>query len=249
LSSVQFHAGFDPASSEPGYPVVESAPLNPLRRRLLRRTQRRAQELPELVGGSAWVFQTNERFALAPADGRMLSSDVVLNATMVAVVLLKKQLVPAVATLPTVHPDRRIAIRAGYSCQVIDPVRVLQEGCWDVRTDLVAYLLEDAKVQMLAARVDITDNPEVQQKLFARALARKALEPPEIPGMRVELVTISLDLFAAGDERGQLGHPATNGYTDAGADYGHDRYDAGGSTGNHAAPDQDDSYPPDGDGR
>ncbi|WP_433360125.1 hypothetical protein ACQPZX_26170 [Actinoplanes sp. CA-142083] len=243
MSSVQFQAGYDPASNEPGYPVVESAPLSPLPRRLFRRTQRRVQELPELVGGSVLVFQSNERFALAPEGSRRLSSDIVLNASMVAVVLIKKQLVPAVATLPTITPGRRVAVRASYSCQVIDAVRVLEEGCWDVRPVLVEYLLEDAKVQMLGARVDISDNPEVQQKILARALARKALEPPEIPGMRVQLVDVSLDIYA---EDGRVPLGSGGDYPEGG--YGHDRFDDR-RNGYHGPDDQDDSYPPDGDGR
>jgi hypothetical protein len=257
LSSVQFHAGFDP-NIEPTYPVVESASLNPLPRRLFRRAQRRVQDLPELVGGSTWVFQSNERFALAPEGGRMLSSDVVLNANMVAVVLTGKRLVPAVATLPTVHPGHRVTVRASFRCHVIDAVRVLEEGCWDVRADLVAYLLDDAKVQMLGARVDISDNPEVQQKILARALARKALEPPEIPGMRVHLVDISLDVFTEDDGRIPLSPVVGNVYPSVGYGRHHDagrdddredddRY-AGYTAGGPENDDQDDSYPPNGDG-
>jgi hypothetical protein len=230
--------------TEPGYPVVESAPLNPLRRRFLRRTQRRAQELPQLVGGSVLVFQSNEKFALAPSGVRMLSSDTVLNATMVAVVLTGKRLIPAVATLPSVHPGRSVAIRAKYSCQVIDAVRVLEEGCWDIRPDLIEYLLEDPKLQMLGSRADISDNPEVHQKILAHALARKRLEPPRIPGIRVQLVDFILDLRA--EDGGWIslgGSEPRPGYPDN--DYGHDRYDDRGPNDD----DQDDSYAPEGDER
>ena len=240
MSSVQFSAGFD-ADSEPGYPVVESAPLHPLRRRLLRRTQRPIQELPELVGGSVRVFQSNERYSLEPTGGRMLSSDVVLDATMVAVVSIKEHLIPMVATLPSLQSGREVSVRASYSCKVIDAVRVLEEGCWDVRPRLVAYLLRDNNVQILGARVDISDNPEVQQRILARMLARKALEPPEIPGMEVQLVGVSLGLHAEDGWRAPLNGGA--GHPGAETDHGHDRYDGRGHD------DQDDSYPPDGDRR
>jgi hypothetical protein len=122
----------------------------------------------------------------------MLRSDVVVKATMVAVVLTRSQLVPAVAMLPSVVPRYQLGLRASYQCQVMDPVRVLEGGCWDVRSDLMAYLLGDAKLQMLSLRDDVDENPEVQQRLLARTMARNELEPPVIPGMRLQLVEVSL---------------------------------------------------------
>lgn len=239
MSFLESHSGLDLAQQELSYPVVESAALSPLPRRLFRQARRRMQELPELVGGSILVFQSNERFALAPADVKMLSSDVVVKATMVAVVLTKKQLVPTVAMLPSINPRRKVAVCASYSCQVVDAVRVLEEGCWDVRADLLAYLLNDPKVQMLGAREDVADNPEVQQKILARTLARSALEPPNIPGMKVQLVDVSLGIHSDEHEN----HGSLPG-GDGAYGYGDDRFRDGFDSGSR---DSDDSYPPDGD--
>ena len=174
------------------YPVVESVPLNPLPARFLRSSRRRFGELPQQAEGSVLVFQCNDRFSVAPTGPRMLLSEVVVKATMVAVVLTRSQVVPAVAALPSVSPGRRLVLRASYNCTVVDPVRVLEVGCWDVRTELLEYLLSDTRVRMLGAREDVTENPEVSQRILARTFARNELDPPVIPGMRVRLVDVTL---------------------------------------------------------
>ena len=99
MSVLEPTSGFDVVQPDTRFPVVESAPLDPVPGRLLRPPRRRIDDLPELVGGSVFVFQTNDRFALAPAGPKMLGSDVVVKATMVAVVLTRAQEVPAIATL------------------------------------------------------------------------------------------------------------------------------------------------------
>lgn len=187
-----FPSGVDVMRPDEKFPVVEAAPLSPVTSRWFRPTRRQAGELPEPVGGSVLVFQANDRFALAPTGPRMLRSDVVVKATMVAVVLTRAQVVPAVAMLPSVDPNFRLGLRATYQCQVTDPVRVLEGGCWDVRGHLMAYLLGDAKIRMLSLRHDVDDNPEVQQRILARAMARNELEPLVIPGMRLQLVEVSV---------------------------------------------------------
>jgi hypothetical protein len=128
----------------------------------------------------------------------MLASEVVVKASMVAVVVTRAQEVPAVAVLPSVARGTRLILRTSYLCQVLDPVRVLENGCWDVRVDLRGYLLRDAKIRMLGARLDAGRNPEVSQRILARTFARNELEPPMIPGMRVELVNVALSIHDDG---------------------------------------------------
>ena len=218
--------------------MIESAELHEPPKRLFRRRRRRSRDLPALVGGSVRVFQCNERFALAP-ENKTLSSDVVVKATMVAVVITKKQLIPAIAVLPSITPGRRVAVRASYSCQVLEPVRVLANGCWDIRPDLLRHLLNDPQVKMLGTREDVADNPDVQQTILARIVARGLFEPPDIPGMRVELVDMALVVHSdEGEHRDPL---MTGGYDhDDLRDDGYGHRDDPGS-------DNDDSYPPDGD--
>lgn len=194
MSVLQPTMGFDIVHPDARFPVVESVQLDPVPNRMLRRTQRRIDDLPVLAGGSVFVFQTNDRFALAPTGPKMLGSEVVVKATMVSVVLTRAQEVPAVVTLSTVSSAIRLTLRAIYNCRVHDPVRVLQSGCWDVRSNLRGYLLKDAKLRMLSAREDAGRNPEVIQRLLAVMYARHALEPPVIPGMDVQLLDMALNL-------------------------------------------------------
>lgn len=174
------------ATLDAPYPVVEATGLDPLPSRFLRRPRRFADELPLLTGGSVLVFQANERYAMAPPGPRMLSSDIVVRATMVAVVLTKSQEVQVVALL-SAYAGLRVMLRASYNCQVLDPVRVLESGCWDVSVELRGHLLRDMKLRMLGARTDVAQNPDVHQRILAWIFARNDLEPPFIPGMRVEL--------------------------------------------------------------
>jgi hypothetical protein len=192
--SLNHAPGLDVLASGTKFPVVESAPLDPAPGRFLRPARRSRRDLPDHPGGSVLVFQTNERYALAPDGPKMLSSDVVVKASMVAVVVTRAQEVPAVAVLPSVRRGTRLLLRASYLCQVLDPIRVLENGCWDVSVDLRGYLLRDAKIRMLGARLDAHRNPEVSQRILARTFARNELEPPRIPGMRVELVNVTLSI-------------------------------------------------------
>jgi hypothetical protein len=191
LSFLESRSGFDVTRPNSKFPVIEAAPLEPVSGRWFRAARRQASDLPVLVDGSVHVFQINDQFALAPAGRRMLRSAVAAQATMVAVVLIQSQVVPAVAVLPSTQPGRRVLLRAGYYCKVEDPVRVLEAGCWDVRAELLNHLLADAQLRMLGAREDIGSNPEVAQRIMARVLARDKLDPPFIPGMRIKLMEVS----------------------------------------------------------
>ncbi|WP_173053112.1 hypothetical protein [Phytohabitans houttuyneae] len=198
MSFLEDSSGFDLMQTDVRFPVVESASLTPVPGRLFRTPRRRSDDLPELVGGSVHVFQTNEQFAVAPSGPKMLMSEVVVKATMVAVVLTRAQVVPAVAILPSINPEYRLALRASYNCKVHNPVQVLTAGCWDVRPELLEYLLGDPKLRMLGARDDVVRNPEVSQRILARTIARNELEPPDIPGMRVRLVDVTLAIHHDG---------------------------------------------------
>lgn len=180
------------------FPVVTSAALYPVRRKLLRRPGRSPQDLPEQSGGTVLVFQSNNRFSLAPPGPRMLSSDVAVRATAAVVVSIRQQLVPLVAPLPSVNGENTVHLYATFYCKVTDPVLVLEAGCFDVRPTLQRHLVGDAKLRMFGAREDVADNLEVLQRILARTQARAELQPPAVPGMRVDLVEVSLGIHRNG---------------------------------------------------
>jgi hypothetical protein len=209
-------SGFDVVRTDARFPVVESAALEPLRRRIFRPARRSLDDLPQLVEGSVFVFHTNDSYVVAPEGPKMLSSDVVVKATMVSVVVTRQQEVHVVATLSPGTWGTRLAMRASFNCRVVDPLRVLEDGCWDIRPSLRAYLLDDPKLLMLGARDDIEQNDDVVRRILARTFARKKLEPPLIPGMAVQLIDVSLSLQGNGAVPGQR-RPPEHGH----GGYGH----------------------------
>lgn len=143
------------------------------------------------------VFQSNAKFALAPPGPKMLQSAVVVEATAVAVVSLKEELIPVTAPLASVDGQSMVYVRASYYCKVLDPVLVLESGCWRVGPRLHTHLLDDPKLRMLGMRDDMSLNPEVPQRILARTLARTQIEPLSIPGMQVKLADLTLGIQAA----------------------------------------------------
>jgi len=181
-------------ASDTTFPVLKMTPLSPVPSRFLQPTRRQLSDLPTLVEGSVLVFQTDERYALAPAGPKMLASEVVVKATMVAVIAVRAQEVTAVVELPSAKRGTHLTLHAIYNCRVFDPVQVMESGCWDVRTDLRNYLLRDSKLRSLAAQEGAAENPEVTQRILGRMHARNQLEPPVVPGIRIELVNIALNI-------------------------------------------------------
>ncbi|MEV4412054.1 hypothetical protein [Catellatospora sp. NPDC049609] len=187
-----------PARQDYPYPVVASAALGPARSRLLRGPCRDEREMPEQIPGTVRVFQRNGRYALTPDVGRPLCTPTVTEAGSVAVVSIRQQLVPVLAKLPSVRPERTLVLRARFRCQVDDAVLVLSSGCWSVEPALVHYLLDDTELLMLGAREDAATSPEVARHILARVTARGDLERPEVSGMTIRLV--DLDIFTVDEQ-------------------------------------------------
>ncbi|GAA3301699.1 hypothetical protein Dvina_05605 [Dactylosporangium vinaceum] len=224
MADLERTSGFDVVRVEKTrFPVVESTALEPLRSRLFRRPKRSLEDLPQLTEGSVFVFHTSDGYASAPEGPKMLGSDVVVRATMVSVVSMRQQEVQVVAALSPSTWGTRLAMRASFNCRVIDPLRVLEDGCWDIRPSLRAYLLEDPKLLMLGARGDVDQNDDVVRRILARTFARKKLEPPLIPGMTVQLIDVDLSLQSDGTVPGprRSAESSHNGY-------GHGSYSGGG---------------------
>lgn len=170
------------------YPVVGSTTLLPATRRwLLLPPRRSVGDLPPRPAGSVLVFQTDGRFVVAPSGAGMLKSEIAVHAEAAVVISTRREMVPAIVPLPSTSRDC-IVLEVGFSCRVLDPISVLEAGCFDARPQLESYLLDDDVLRMLGARDDVAANPEVAKRILARIFARMELEPPELPGISAVVV-------------------------------------------------------------
>ncbi|MBO4208458.1 hypothetical protein [Micromonospora echinofusca] len=186
------------------YPVVGFTSLDPVRRRFLRPRRRFAEEFPEQRPGSVLVFQANGTYALAPPGPDMLRSHTVVDALAVAVVSVRQELVVAHVPLPT-SATGRVLLSVTFHCRVVDPILVLEAGAWDIRPSLTAHLLNDDILQMLGTRDDVMSNPDVPRRILSRIYARKDLEPSDVPGMTMDLVSVQVGIQAGRVDHGYAG--------------------------------------------
>src|SRR5207302_9743636 len=88
-------------AADPVYPVVDSAELSPVRRRLLRRPRREIHEIPRQPPGTVLVFQPGDSSELLPAGALRLAAAAVVAAAPGAGVSMRHLMCAAVARLPT----------------------------------------------------------------------------------------------------------------------------------------------------
>ncbi|MEV0129416.1 hypothetical protein AB0H83_13295 [Dactylosporangium sp. NPDC050688] len=170
-------------SADAEYPVVGSTSLLPATRRwLILPPKRSLDDLPPRPAGSVLVFQADGRYVVAPRGTAMLRSAEAVHAEAAVVISTRQETVAAVVPLPSTSRDC-VVLEVGFHCRVLDPISVLEAGCYDVRPQLESYLLDDDVLRMLGARDDVAANPEVAKRILARIFARMQLEPPDLPGI------------------------------------------------------------------
>lgn len=114
------------------------------------------------------------------------------DATTVAVVSLRRQMVTSVMLLPSRWRYFQFRAEAEYDCKVVDPELLLMAGCNDVQPDLQRYLADDPNVRALAFGTDPLDEATLQVRLAAYAMARNRISPPYVPGMVCNLVCLTV---------------------------------------------------------
>jgi hypothetical protein len=177
-----------------GYPVVDSAELNPVRRRLFRRTRRDIGDIPKQPPGTVLVFQHGDTYEVLPEGALRLDADVVVDAVAVAVVSLRHQLREAVAYLPTLDPRTCVVLRARFHCWVTDPQLVLDSGCWDADPILTDHLIADRRLRFMTQATDPHTRWQVYQpNATARLFAYHDLHPLIVPGLRAKLVDLAVE--------------------------------------------------------
>lgn len=186
-----------------GYPVTDSAELNPPLRRRFRRRRRELHEIPRQPPGSVLVFQVGDSYEVLPEGMLQLDEQIVVDAVAVAVVSLRQTLVEAVTHLLTADPRISVALRVSYLCQVNDPQLVLDAGCWDAYPILTDYLNRDSRLRFMAQDADLVRGwPHFQRNAMARLVAYHELNPLIVPGLTVRLSNIAVELQRFGTAPG-----------------------------------------------
>ncbi|OLE27557.1 MAG: hypothetical protein AUG44_09935 [Actinobacteria bacterium 13_1_20CM_3_71_11] len=177
------------------YPVVDSAELSPIRRRLLRRPRREIHEIPRQPPGTVLVFQLGDSYDLLHSNELRLDADIVVEAVAVAVVSMRHVLCDAVAYLPTADPRTCVTARARFHCWVTDPLLVVDAGCWDIVPLLNEHLVADRRMRFLAADCDPHVHwPTFHRNMTARLFAFHDLNPLIVPGLTAHMVDLALEL-------------------------------------------------------
>ncbi len=177
------------------YPVVDSAELNPVPRRLLRRRRREIHEIPRQPAGTVLVFQLGDSYEPVQSSALRLDDDIVVEAVAVAVVSMRRMLCEAVAYLPTADPRACLTVRGRFHCGVTDPQLVVETGCWDVQPFLTEHLVAERRLRFLATDLDPqTGWAAFHRNMTARLFAYHDLNPLVVPGLTARLVDLAVEL-------------------------------------------------------
>jgi hypothetical protein len=178
-----------------GYPVIDSAELNPPAKRRFRRRRRELHEIPQQPPGSVLVFQHGDSYEVLPEGMLRLDDPIVVDAIAVAVVSLRQTQVEAVTRFLTADPRVCVALRVSYFCHVTDPQLVLDAGCWDAYPILTDHLNRDGRLRFMAQEADLVRGwPLFQRNAMARLVAFHELNPLIVAGLTVRLSNIALEL-------------------------------------------------------
>lgn len=187
-------AGERVAPAHNGYPVIDSAELEPIKRRAFRRPRRALHEIPRQPPGSVLVFQLGDSYEVLPDSALRLDAALVVEAVAVAVVSTRQVQREAVTYLPSSDPRTCVAVRASFFCLVTDPQLVLDAGCWDLVPLLAAHLNADPRLRFLTQATDLhTGWPHFQRNAMARLLAYHELHPLIVPGLTVRLTDVAFE--------------------------------------------------------
>src|SRR5688572_29784068 len=85
-------------------------------------------------------------------------------------------------------------IRVSFRCQVSEPATVAQHHLHDLQSALDAYLAQSSRLRRIAAPGSPDRLHETYLLIQQRIAAQFSVQPPEIPGKRIELGSIQVDV-------------------------------------------------------
>ncbi|MFF7965171.1 hypothetical protein ACFZC3_07360 [Streptomyces sp. NPDC007903] len=182
-------------ASRAPYPVVSTRTLEPPAARGWRgmgTARRERSELPRLEPHQVAVFRVGEDWVESHGD-LDLRSETAVRSTSVAVVDRRRDVpVEAMITVPSAD-GTDCAVRARFRCTAEDAVELMREGGPSDASDaLVSYLQGcPALVGEYVPHGD-AQLAEVTKRICANVTAFALAQPPRLPGMAVELVSVDL---------------------------------------------------------
>lgn len=224
-----------------GYPVIDSAELNPVTPRRFHRAKRALHEIPRQLPGSVLVFQLGNSYEALNEGAVRLDDRTVVDAVAVAVVSTRQTQCEVETQLANNDPRTCISLRASFFCQVHDPELVLDFGCWNVIPMLVDHINADRRLRFMALAADLhREWVHFQRNATAQLFAYHDMHPLIVPGLTVRLTDLALGLarLAASPqpsprfEQSSATAPPSDGRPSAFAATGRDRDQAPGVDGN-----------------
>jgi hypothetical protein len=101
---------------------------------------------------------------------------------------------PLRLAIPIVSPFKRwsFLVTVTYACQVDDVTTVARHGLSNLFPTLAGQLNSDPRLPWIAQ--DCMSFQELRHRVDRRVRAHHALQPPVIPGMRVDLFTVDVSV-------------------------------------------------------
>jgi len=180
--------------SHSSYPVVSSRPLEPPVTRGWRgigSPRREPSDLPRLSTHQVAVYRVGGTWV--ENHGNLdLRSDTAVSATSVTVVDKRRNVpVEAMVTVPSADSSD-FAVRVRFRCTVDDSVVLVREGPADAVSALASYLHSCPGLVEECLDYGVAQVTEVRKRLSARVAAFSIAQPPRLPGMTAELVSVDL---------------------------------------------------------
>ena len=144
--------------------------------------------LPPHGPGTVRVFAVKGRYLPEPGPAKMRA------ATSVSIVDITPRMIQV--SIEMQPPPGAIAchIRVSFRCRVIEPATVAQLHLHDLQSALDAYLAQSSRLRRIAAPVGPNQLHQTYLMIQQRISAQFSVQPPEIPGMRIELGSIQVDV-------------------------------------------------------
>jgi hypothetical protein len=170
------------------YPVLSEHTLTPLGLGIQRLRQREVSLPPPQEPGRVRVFAVKGRYLPEPGAAKIRA------ASSVSIVDIGPRMMQV--SIEMQPPPGAIAcfVRVSFRCQVVDPAAVAQLHLHDLQSALDAYLARSSRLRLLPAPSSPDRLHETYLLIQQRISAQFSVQPPEIPGMRIELGFIKVDV-------------------------------------------------------
>ena len=156
------------------------------------RKSREGTEIPKIRPHEVLVWRDGNRFIVDPRELRAHDHTVV-HASSVSVVSVRPGTEVPVEFRIDTRDSAKFVVRVTFSCSVVDPVIVVQNGQVNAADALLEYLHAYPDLSQLGLEYSVTDVNKVRKAMAAHIKAYMAHYPPKIPGMEIGTATVHVE--------------------------------------------------------